>query len=136
MEYINPAFRTMGVSICIGMFYCLGSIASPWIAVLTQSWRMFLIVTSLPFAVVPLFYFIIPESIQWLVSKQKYTQAAKSFERIAKINQEQISNSEINRFIEESRKTSVTEQKVRSSMLGLFKTPRLRKNTLILFFKS
>ncbi|XP_055849896.1 organic cation transporter-like protein [Episyrphus balteatus] len=136
MEYINPAFRTMGVSICIGIFYCLGSIASPWIAVLTQSWKMFLIVTSLPFAIVPLFYFIIPESIQWLVSKQKYTQAAKSFERIAKINHEQISNSEINRFIEESRKTSETEQKVRASMLGLFKTPRLRKNTLILFFKS
>ncbi|XP_032597713.1 organic cation transporter protein isoform X2 [Drosophila grimshawi] len=135
MEYMRPSLRTLGLSICIGIFYCLGSMVVPWIAVLVGSWRGFLLVTSLPFALVPLFYFIVPESVQWLISKQKYDRAVDCLRRMAKINGRQIDESVYVQFVEQCKRRQLTP-KTTPNMLDLFKTPRLRRNTLILFFKS
>jgi len=135
MEYMRPSVRTLGLSICIGLFYCLGSMAAPWIAVLMRSWRGFLLATSLPLLVVPLFYFIVPESIQWLISKQKYEKAVICLKRVAKINGRRVEESAFEEFIEEC-KFSQQNQKASPHLFDLFKTPRLRRNTLILFFKS
>ncbi|XP_017007190.2 organic cation transporter protein [Drosophila takahashii] len=135
MEYMRPSVRTLGLSICIGLFYCLGSMAAPWIAVLMRSWHGFLLVTSLPLLVVPFFYFIVPESIQWLISKQKYDRAVVCLKRVAKINGRQVEESAYEEFVEEC-KFSQQNQKASPHLFDLFKTPRLRRNTLILFFKS
>ncbi|KAH8344138.1 hypothetical protein KR084_005024 [Drosophila pseudotakahashii] len=135
MEYMRPSVRTLGLSICIGLFYCLGSMAAPWIAVLMRSWHGFLLVTSLPLLVVPFFYFIVPESIQWLISKQKYDRAVICLKRVAKINGRQVEERAYEEFVEEC-KFSQQNQKASPHLLDLFKTPRLRRNTLILFFKS
>lgn len=135
MEYMRPSVRTLGLSICIGFFYCLGSMAAPWIAVLMRSWRGFLLTTSLPLLVVPLFYLIVPESIQWLISKQKYDSAVVCLKRVAKINGRHVEESAYAEFIEEC-KCSQQNQKASPHLLDLFQTPRLRRHTLILFFKS
>ncbi|XP_060649112.1 organic cation transporter protein isoform X2 [Drosophila nasuta] len=135
MEYMRPSLRTIGLSICIGIFYCIGSISAPWIAVLMGSWRGYLLVTSLPLSLVPLFYFIVPESVQWLVSKQQYERAARCLKRVAKINGRQVEEREYDQFIEECKQSQRTTKSA-PNLLGLFKTPRLRRNTLILFFKS
>ncbi|KAH8360131.1 hypothetical protein KR093_010956 [Drosophila rubida] len=135
MEYMRPSLRTIGLSICIGVFYCIGSMSAPWIAVLMGSWRGYLLVTSLPLSLVPLFYFIVPESVQWLVSKQQYERAARCLKRVAKINGRQVEEREYEQFIEECKQRQQTVQSA-PNLLGLFKTPRLRRNTLILFFKS
>lgn len=138
MEYLRPSLRTIGLSNCIGFFYCLGSIAAPWIAVLMQSWRGFLMATSVPFVMVPLFYFIVPESVQWLISKQKYSQAVECLKRVAKINGKVVDDAVFGEFIEECKRSQMQQPKgkVEPNLLGLFATPRLRRNTLILFFKS
>lgn len=135
MEYMRPSLRTLGLSICIGMFYCLGSMAAPWIAVLTGSWRGFLLATSLPLLLVPLFYLVVPESIQWLIAKQKYDKAVSCLKRVARINGKEVEESAFEEFIEEC-KYSQKNQKASPHLLHLFKTPRLRRHTLILFFKS
>lgn len=138
MEYLRPSLRTIGLSICIGFFYCLGSMAAPWIAVLMQSWRGFLVATSIPFMLVPLFYFIVPESVQWLISKQKYDCAVACLKRVAKINGKVVDDSVYHEFVEECKRSQMQQSnnKVEPNLLGLFATPRLRRNTLILFFKS
>ncbi|XP_017845506.1 solute carrier family 22 member 1 isoform X2 [Drosophila busckii] len=135
MEYMRPSLRTVGLSICIGIFYCLGSMGAPWIAVLMGNWRGFLLATSLPFACVPLFYFVVPESVQWLISKQKYEQAVLCLKRVAQLNGRQVAESDYEQFIEECK---FNQQRTKSApnLIDLFKTPRLRRHTLILFFKS
>ncbi|KAM7359986.1 organic cation transporter-like protein isoform 1-T7 [Cochliomyia hominivorax] len=135
MEYLRPSLRTVGLSICIGFFYCLGSMAAPWIAVLMQTWRGFLLATSIPLIMVPLFYFIVPESVQWLISKQKYDKAVQSLQRVAKINGKAVDESVYRDFIEECKRNQM-HIKVKPNLWGLLATPRLRRNTLILFFKS
>lgn len=135
MEYLRPSLRTVGLSICIGCFYCLGSMAAPWIAILLHTWRGFLIATSTPFAIVPLFYFIVPESVQWLISKQKYDKAVECLKRVAKINGRAVEESVYTEFIDECKRRQL-HTKSGPNLFGLFATPRLRRNTLILFFKS
>lgn len=132
---MRPSLRTIGLSVCIGVFYCLGSMGAPWVAVLMGSWRGFLLVTSLPFALVPLFYFIVPESVQWLISKQKYDKAMACLKRVAKINGRQLDDSVYAQFIADC-KLSQQNTKTTPNLLDLFKTTRLRRNTFILFFKS
>lgn len=138
MEYISPRMRTFGLNLCIGLFYCLGSVVSPWIAVWLGSWQLYLIATIAPALVVPVFYFIIPESAQWLISKNKVDKALTCYQKIAKFNQKELDEN----FIVEFRNAvgEITAQKAtvdkNPSMIALFKTPRLRRLTLILFFKS
>ncbi|XP_055379181.1 organic cation transporter protein-like [Condylostylus longicornis] len=135
MEYIRPSMRTAGLSLCIGIFYCIGSAVTPWIAVYVGDWRMFLLVTGIPFLTVPLSYFLVVESAQWLVTKCQYDKAVQCLKRVAKFNGVHVED-----YIFEEFKINCTKSMANSTkevnMLKLFKTPRLRRNTLILFFKS
>lgn len=135
---MRPSMRTLGLNLCIGIFYCLGSMVTPWIAVYLGSWQKYLIYTSLPIAVVPFFYFILPESAQWLISKNDIEGAIVCFRRVAQFNGHTLSNDTIESFrayyqTQASKETKATKN---PGLFDLFKTKRLRRHTLILFFKS
>ncbi|XP_077294654.1 solute carrier family 22 member 13-like [Arctopsyche grandis] len=134
MEYVRPSMRTMGLNLCIGVFYCIGCVAVPLVAMALGTWRRFLMATSLPITVVLGYYFVVPESAQWLVSRGRAEEAAQCFKTIAKINGRQLSSSTLDAFIESSKETKSSNKS--PSLLGLFATPRLRKKTCILIFKS
>lgn len=138
MEYIAPRMRTIGLNLCIGVFYCLGSVVSPWIAVWLGSWKLYLLVTIAPGLLVPLFFLIIPESAQWLIAKNKLDKALICYQKIAKFNHKELDET----FIVDFRNSveAINEKRAAEdenpSVIALFKTPRLRRLTLILFFKS
>lgn len=135
---MRPSMRTLGLNLCIGIFYCLGSMVTPWIAVYLASWKKYIIVTSLPIAIVPFFYFIIPDSAQWLISKNDIEGAIVCFRRVARWNGRTLDNDTIESFRAHYQNQALKNPKTLQtpSLFDLFKTPRLRKNTLILFFKS
>lgn len=133
--------RTFGLNLCIGIFYCLGSMVTPWIAVYLGSWKSYLIYTSLPIAIVPFFYFILPESAQWLISKNDIEGAIVCYRRVARFNGKTLDDDTIESFRAHYRNEMLKSAnpdatKSRPSLFDLFKTKRLRRNTLILFFKS
>lgn len=111
---------------------------TPWIAVYLQSWQNYLTYTALPFAIVPLFYFVLPESAQWLVSRNDIEGAIVCFRRVAKINGRDLDEATVNEFRQYQRNKieKRPQDQGTPSLWSLFKTPRLRKLTLILFFKS
>lgn len=128
--------RTFGLNLCIGIFYCIGSIISPWIAVAVGDWKMFLLVTSLPVIVVPVFYFFVQESVLWLISMNDIDAAVDCFIKVANFNKKSLSEDDINEFRKDVSETRNMTKRNSSTLIGLFKTPRLRRLTLILFFKS
>lgn len=85
MEYVRPSTRTLGLNLCIGVFYCISSMLVPWTAVLLGSWQYFLLFLSVPMLTVLSFYYIVPESAQWLLSKGKLDEAISCFKRIAEV---------------------------------------------------
>lgn len=136
MEYIRPSMRTFGLNLCIGVFYCLGSMITPWIAASLGDWKYFLLAVAIPSLLVPSFYFLIPESAQWLISKHKIDEAINSFQKIAKLNNKVLDTASIDEFRENAKNIHKICDSDNVNLLSLFKTPRLRRNTLILFFKS
>jgi OCT family organic cation transporter-like MFS transporter 4/5 len=139
LEYIQPRMRTLGLNLCIGLFYCLGSVVTPWLAVWLGNWKLYLLATIVPALVVPSLYFIIPESAEWLISKGRLEEALECYQRIGKFNRRKLDE----KFIEDFRNCAdgISERRIKSnekspSLLALFRTPRLRRLTLILFFKS
>lgn len=111
---------------------------TPWIAVYLGSWKSYLIYTSLPIAVVPFFYFILPESAQWLISKNDIEGAIVCYRRVARFNGRILDNDTIDSFRAFYHNQALKYPRTARGpgLLDLFKTKRLRRNTLILFFKS
>ncbi|XP_064553024.1 solute carrier family 22 member 3-like isoform X2 [Drosophila montana] len=134
VEHIRPSLRTICLSITVGIFYCLGAISAPWMSLLLGTWRSFLLFSSIPLIIVPFFYFIVPESVQWLISRRKYNQAVASLRRVAKINGHQIEDSVYEEFIMNC-KLSQQNNKIDPNLLHLFRTQRLRRILLILAFE-
>lgn len=134
MEYMRPNMRTFGLNLCIGVFYCIACVIVPWIAVLTKTWSLFLIVISIPHLLVLGFYLLVPESAQWLLSKGRTEEAINCFKKIAIVNKREIPNSAYDGL--RIFASDHIKPKTSASLLGLFKTPKLRKKTCILIFKS
>lgn len=139
LEYLRQSSRTFGLNLCIGIFYCLGSVMTPLIALHIGEWRLFLEATAIPLLVVPSFWFILPESIHWLVAAKKPERALDMLYKVAKFNGKVLPD----KFTEEFKdaydiysKDQAKGTGPQETLCGLFRTPRLRKNMLILFFKS
>lgn len=132
---MRPSHRTLGLNLCIGVFYCLACVVVPWTAVLLKNWKYFLILVSMPHLLVLTFYFVVPESAQWLISNGKTEEAIDCFRKIAKINGKHVDDKAYE-GVREYCKQHVNATSQHESLLGLLKTPKLRKKTLILIFKS
>lgn len=141
LEYLRQSSRTFGLNLCIGIFYCIGSVLTPLIALQLGNWRLFLTITAVPILVVPFFWFLLPESISWLVAAKKPDEALRTFHKVAKYNGKVLPAN----FDEEFKEEYEKQQKEKNddeggesvdTLWGLFGTPRLRKNIFILIFKS
>jgi hypothetical protein len=86
MEYLRPDMRTLGLNMCIGLFYCAGSIAVPWVALAAREWRHFLLYLSAPMLLVPCYYWLVPESARWLIHRGRVQDAVSCFQRISAFN--------------------------------------------------
>lgn len=138
LEYVAPKMRTFGLNLSIGIFYCLGSVITPWLAVWLGDWKLYLVATVLPALIVPFFYFVIPESAQWLIARNNLDKALACYQRIAKFNGRKLDENFVDDFKNCAAGINCSKggESENPSMIGLFRTPRLRRLTLILFFKS
>nr|CAD7576903.1 unnamed protein product [Timema californicum] len=133
LEYMRPDKRTLGLNMSNGVFSTVATVALPWIATGSGDWRSFLLIISLPLVVVPLYYLVVPESASWLISKGRTDEAVTCFEKVAAFNGRKLPPDIVKEF-KESSKMAPSEKS--RNLLGLFRTPRLRRKTCILIFKS
>lgn len=134
MEYIRPNMRTIGLNLTIGIFYCVSSMSVPWMAVMVQNWKYFLVVVTIPHIFVLFFYCYVPESAQWLISKGKIPEAIDCFKKIARVNGRDIHIEALTGL--QNYAEAHIKQEGHESFLGLLKTSKLRRKTMILIFKS
>ncbi|GLV44628.1 uncharacterized protein CBL_02858, partial [Carabus blaptoides fortunei] len=134
MEYMRPSKRTFALNLCIGLFYCLACTLVPWIAVAMNTWKRFLLVITIPHLIILGYYFLLPESAQWLLSKGRVEEAIKCFKKIALINKRQLSDDAIDGLRMYNSEHIIINRS--SNVFSLFKTPKLRRKTTILIFKS
>nr|XP_040139454.1 solute carrier family 22 member 3 isoform X1 [Ictidomys tridecemlineatus] len=115
------------VGIVIQMFFTLGIIILPGIAYFIPNWQGIQLAITLPNFLFLLYYWVVPESPRWLITRKEGDKALKILRNIAKCNGKYLSPnySEI----------TVTDEEVSNpSFLDLVRTPQMRKCTLILMF--
>uniref|UniRef100_A0A1B0GPP7 Major facilitator superfamily (MFS) profile domain-containing protein n=1 Tax=Phlebotomus papatasi TaxID=29031 RepID=A0A1B0GPP7_PHLPP len=133
LEYVGPKWRTFVANMSIAIFFTIASCSLPWIAYYLGDWKMFTIVTSAPLCLAILTPFIVPESARWLVSQGKIEKAIKILKKFEKINGKDVSPQIYKDFSESCAKIQEEEAQSQSySVLDLFRTPRLRKITIVL----
>ncbi|XP_051471964.1 solute carrier family 22 member 3 isoform X2 [Apus apus] len=115
------------VGIVIQMFFTLGIMILPGIAYLVPTWQGIQLAISLPNFLFLLYYWVVPESPRWLLTRKKGEKALKIMHNIAKHNGKYLSPhySEI---------TVSNDEVSNPSFLDLVRTPRMRRNTLILMY--
>ncbi|KAM6354819.1 solute carrier family 22 member 3 [Podargus strigoides] len=124
-EIVGSDQRIIGIVIQI--FFTLGIMILPGIAYLIPTWQGIQLAISLPNFLFLLYYWVVPESPRWLLTRKKGEKALKIMHNIAKHNGKYLSPyySEI---------TVSNEEVTNPSFLDLVRTPRMRRNTLILMY--
>ncbi|XP_030412554.1 solute carrier family 22 member 3 [Gopherus evgoodei] len=115
------------VGIVIQMFFTLGIMILPGIAYLIPTWQGIQLAITLPNFLFLLYYWAVPESPRWLLTRKKGEKALNIMHTIAKHNGKYLSPhySEI---------TVADEEVSNPSFLDLVRTPQMRKYTLILMY--
>ncbi|KAL0809394.1 hypothetical protein ABMA28_011583 [Loxostege sticticalis] len=134
LEYVGPKWRTFVANMSIALFFTLAASLLPWIALWADDWRIFAIGTSVPFVLGIATPWLVPESARWLVSQGKIDKALTIMKKFERINKTKIPDKVLSEFTEASLKTiKDCEADGRTySVLDLFRTPRLRRNAILL----
>ncbi|CAH2047631.1 unnamed protein product, partial [Iphiclides podalirius] len=89
-ELVGPKYRVLTGAVTSSMF-AVGLIVLGGLAWVVQSWRNLILALHIPCFLVVSYYWFLGESIRWLLSKQKFTEARAALEEVARVNRTQIS---------------------------------------------
>ncbi|PBC29955.1 Organic cation transporter [Apis cerana cerana] len=91
LELMGPRYRTFaGMVIC--MFFASAMSLLAVLGYLLRHWFTLSLATSVPFVLLFSYYWIIPESPRWLLSKNRIDEAEVIVQRMAKINGKTVPN--------------------------------------------
>ncbi|CAG9772657.1 unnamed protein product [Ceutorhynchus assimilis] len=94
MELVTAEDRNIG-NTAISCVYALGQVILGVIAWMTPDWRTMIRILYFPGLLSILIWIFLPESIRWLLSKNKLQQAGDALRNIAKINDKVLSREDL-----------------------------------------
>ncbi|XP_016988873.2 organic cation transporter protein isoform X5 [Drosophila rhopaloa] len=89
VEMVGPRKREMS-SIVLNYFYAVGE-ALLGLSVFLPDWRQLQLVLSLPPLICVAYFWLVPESVRWLLARNRREQAGAIIRRAAKVNRRDIS---------------------------------------------
>ncbi|CAI5445911.1 unnamed protein product [Caenorhabditis angaria] len=129
LETFGPKYRRMA-GVAIGMFSAIGQIALGVIAIFVTNYAHLHLILAIPTLIFISYWWLVPESLRWLVSKQYYEKADKVLRKAAKINGKEIPDE----WWDDLDKSNSEEKCENLTTADLFRTKEVRKRTLVLFF--
>ena len=87
---MGPKYRVITSATSSSMF-AVGQIILGGVAWIVQPWRYMIMALHIPCFLIISYYWILTESVRWLLSKKKYDQAKDVLETVARVNKTHIS---------------------------------------------
>ncbi|XP_070558287.1 organic cation transporter protein-like [Ptychodera flava] len=137
MEIIGLEYRTMCGTV-IHIVFSLTYMLFGGIAFLSHgNWRQIQLIVGVIYVLYIPTFFVICETPMWLMRKHRYDDAKKVLKKFAKVNKttlpDDIFEQDKEAFLKSKEKVIQVKPR-RYTVLDLFKSPRLRRNTLLMCF--
>ncbi|XP_076064263.1 organic cation transporter [Oratosquilla oratoria] len=130
MELVGKKRRVL-VGVLAQAFYTLGYFTTAILAMNIGSWRWLQVAMTLPAVLFLPYYWVIPESSRWLVTKGRGVEARATLEKASRVNKKPVAEEVIDDAIQPP---DDSKDGAKGNFLDLFRHPNLRKKTLNLFF--
>ncbi|EDV97915.1 organic cation transporter protein [Drosophila grimshawi] len=98
IELVGPKRRVLACSV-ITIFYAIGEVALAMFAKAFEDWRHVLRITYGPAMILLAYFWILPESVRWLLSVGKEERAKAILRRAARVNQRRLSESVLDKLV-------------------------------------
>ncbi|XP_018334391.1 organic cation transporter protein isoform X2 [Agrilus planipennis] len=124
VELVGPSKRVFtGTLICSS--FAIGEILTASVAWAVQSWRPLILILYSPILLTVFYYWLIPESVRWLLSQKRYDDAKAILRKAATVNGRTISDETLEKLCEASEANNSNS-----------KNEKVSKKLLYEFFKS
>ncbi|CAH0398900.1 unnamed protein product [Chilo suppressalis] len=138
IELVGPRCRTL-CTILSNIAYSLGLIMLAGVVYLVRDWRHLALATTLPFVCFFLYLWPMPESPRWLLARGQFEKAEVILKNMARINGKSLPANYMvhlrRKYESDKLKQDIEKEKSRKyGVLDLFRTPNLRKKTIIITF--
>nr|XP_057907275.1 solute carrier family 22 member 7-like [Doryrhamphus excisus] len=128
IEWVNAAHRS---SVCVmgSLAWSAGNMLLAAYAYLVNDWRPLIMTVTAPLGLAILTWWWVPESARWLLAHGKVEEAQFYLNKCAEMNKK----AKISKFkLEAEFRVETLEKKKSYTYLHLFKTPKLRRLTLVM----
>uniref|UniRef100_Q9Y226-2 Isoform 2 of Solute carrier family 22 member 13 n=1 Tax=Homo sapiens TaxID=9606 RepID=Q9Y226-2 len=124
-EWVGPSWRTQAVVLAQCNF-SLGQMVLAGLAYGFRNWRLLQITGTAPGLLLFFYFWALPESARWLLTRGRMDEAIQLIQKAASVNRRKLSPELMNQLVPEKTGPS-------GNALDLFRHPQLRKVTLIIF---
>ncbi|XP_039278061.1 LOW QUALITY PROTEIN: organic cation transporter protein [Nilaparvata lugens] len=133
LEMVGPKKR-MFAGVACQFFFTTGYIMTALFAYFLRNWRWLEIAISLPGLLFISYYWFIPESARWLLTKERKDEAEQILRSVAKENKVQIPPELLRNLLSRNEVVKPTGSGPEPTVIDLFRTPYLRAKTLVILF--
>ncbi|CAH1388548.1 unnamed protein product [Nezara viridula] len=99
IEVTGPKRRSLG-GVILSSYYTFGVVILGVVVWLVEDWRIYLRIISLPCLLITSYYWLLPESLRWLISNKRKDEVLQTLTNLAEKNNKSL-NENIKKSIEE-----------------------------------
>lgn len=129
LETVGPSKR-IWTGMFVQIFFAIGEMYLAFVAYLIRDWKWINLACALPCVIYLSYWWFIPESPRWLISKGRLDESKKILEKVAKVNRRHIPA----HLYKPSTEKKKDEQDPHAKLWHILARPVLLKRTLILMF--
>lgn len=133
LEMVGPSKRPITGTV-VQMFFSLGYMLVAVFAIYVKDWRYLQLALTLPGVLFFSYWWFIPESVRWLLTKNRMEEAKALIQRAAKENKVVITDETLTNLLASEKPKDIDTKKREANFSDVFRYPTMRKRAFVIFF--